>query len=227
MGKSVQEGNIYSNVKVLEFSHINNHGKKVYSCECLLCNSNFETLGTLVKNGRTKSCGCLQKNITGDRFKTHGMSNERVYKIWKGIKSRCRHKSYHAYNRYGGRGIKVCDEWENDFMKFYTDMKDTYFDGAELDRIDNDGDYCAENCRWITHKENSNNRTKYFNKSGYTGIHYRETKNRYEANVCINRIPKHIGVYHSLEEAVNGRKDFIIDYNSKNNTNYKYEEYKG
>lgn len=223
---SIKDGDIYSNVKVLNYSHKNKHGKKVYECECLLCGANFETMGTLLRTGRTKSCGCLSRKLASERFKTHGMSDDPFYKKWKGIKSRCRDKSYHAYGRYGGRGVEVCDNWSDDFMNFYNDMKDTYFEGAELDRIDNDGDYSPENCRWVTHKENSNNRSKYLNKSGYTGVHYRESKKRYESNVCINRVPKHIGTYYSLKEAVNGRKEFIIEYNANYNTNYKYEEYK-
>ncbi|QXV86262.1 putative AP2-domain transcriptional factor [Staphylococcus phage SAPYZU_15] len=142
------------------------------------------------------------------------------------MRYRCNNPNYHAYHRYGGRGIKVCKLWD-DFNNFIKDMGKKPFKNAQLDRVDNNKGYEPSNCKWTTPKDNANNRKKYFNKTGYTGIHYIKKKNIYEANVCINRKPKHIGVYKSIEEAVNGRKEFIIQYNIENNTNLKYEEFVG
>ena len=96
----------------------------------------------------------------------------------------------------------------------------------QLDRIDNDKGYHPTNCRWVTPKENSNNRSKYKSKSGYTGVFYRESKGRYEVNVAINRKSNHIGVFDNLRDAVNARKNFIIKYNKKHGTNLKYEEFR-
>lgn len=221
MGKSVQKNQVYNNLKVLEYSHNDKYGRKVYKFECLLCGNYIFTKGTSVKNGYTKSCGCISKN----NAKTHGMHGTPLYKKWKGMKARTKSNDQVHKERYKDRGIVVCKRWEK-FENFYNDMNESYVEGSELDRIDNDGNYEPSNCRWVTHKENSNNRSKYKNKTGYTGIHYRENKNQYEANVCINRKPKHIGVYKNLKDAVIARKEFIINLNKEHGTNYKYENFK-
>lgn len=146
------------------------------------------------------------------------------YMAWKGMRNRCNNPNYHSFHRYGGRGIKACGEWD-DFNNFINDMGVAPSKKHQLDRIDNDGNYEPSNCRWVTPKENSNNRKKYNSKSGYTGVHYRVKKKKYEVNVCINRKSKHIGVFETLEEAVNARKEFIINYNKNNNTSLKYENF--
>lgn len=221
----VEVGNIYNGIEILEFSHTDKNGKRRFKAKCPYCNNEFITLGTSIVNGRTKSCGCLNKKLAGDRARKHGYSGTHIYNVWKGMKSRCRDKSYHAYHRYSGRKIKVCKEWDNDFIAFYNDMAPTYFEGAELDRVDNDADYKPSNCRWVTHKENSNNRGKYKNNSGYTGVFFSKKNQTYQVNLSHNRKVIYIGSYKTLEKAVNARKEFIIEFNNKHNTNYKYEDY--
>lgn len=223
----IEIGKTYGDIKVLEFSHKDKHKKRRYICKCLHCGSEFVTLGTLVKNFKIKSCGCLTKEIVGKINKKHGMAGTEIYKRWKGMKTRCNYKGYHARERYYDKGIKVCERWNNDFMNFYNDMYPTFFEGAELDRIDNSKGYYPENCRWVTHKENSNNRDKYKNNSGYTGIHLGKKNKTYQVNLSHKRKIIYIGSYKTLKEAVNARKEFIINFNSENNTNYKYEEYQG
>ena len=221
----VEVRNIYNGIEVLSFSHIDKNGKRRFKAKCPHCDNNFITLGTSIVTGRTKSCGCLSKKLASNRLKKHGYSGTRIHNIWKGMKTRCKNNSYHAYSRYAGRGIKVCKEWDEDFMSFYNDMSPTYFEGAELDRIDNDDDYKPSNCRWVTHKENCNNRSKYKSNSGYTGIHLGKKNQTYQANLNHNRKAIYIGSYKTLEEAVSARKEFIIRFNKEHNTNYKYEEY--
>lgn len=157
----------------------------------------------------------------------HGGSKKypKEYRAWKNMKTRCNNSNYHSYHRYGGRGIKVCSRWNDSFINFYEDMGDAPSKNHQLDRIDNNRDYSPDNCHWVTPKENSNNRKKYNNKTGYTGVFYRESKNQYEVSVCINRRPKHIGTFKTLQEAVNGRKDFILSYNLENGTKLKFEEF--
>lgn len=90
----------------------------------------------------------------------HDMCNTRIYRIWTGIKSRCKYTNdkYH-YKHYVSKGVIVCDEWKNDFLKFYEwAMANGYNDNLTIDRINNDGNYEPSNCQWITHKENNNKR---------------------------------------------------------------------
>ena len=98
---------------------------------------------------------------TGDpehpRIIYHGMKGTAVYNVWRNMKTRCYNKNCKSYKNYGGRGIKVCDRWLR-FQNFYADMGDVPFLGAEIDRIDNDGDYKSANCKWVSRAENSRHR---------------------------------------------------------------------
>lgn len=128
------------------------------------------------------------------------------------MKLRCNNKNTENYYRYGGRGIKVCERWNNSFENFYYDMKDSYFDGAELDRIDNNGNYEINNCRWVTHKQNSNNRKKYNNKTGYTGVYFKPKINKYVSYFYVNRKQIHVGSFNTAKEAYKAREKAIQNY---------------
>lgn len=105
---------------------------------------------------KTQSCGCLHKEIIAENSLTHNMSKGRLYSIWISMKKRCYNPNSEDYKYYGGRGIKICKEWKLDFMNFYTWANlNGYKDNLTIDRIDSNGDYCPENCQWITKSENS------------------------------------------------------------------------
>ena len=92
------------------------------------------------------------------RARTHGLSKTRLYKIWAGMRDRCSNPSRREYKDYGGRGITVCDEWNEDFMTFHDwSMANGYSEALTLDRIENDGPYSPDNCRWTTRKTQSDN----------------------------------------------------------------------
>lgn len=90
----------------------------------------------------------------------HGLSYTRLYRIWHKMKDRCYNKNDNRYKNYGARGIKICEEWKNDFLSFYTwACNNGYKDTLSIDRIDNNSDYYPGNCRWTTTKEQTRNRT--------------------------------------------------------------------
>jgi len=93
-------------------------------------------------------------------YARHGRSGTPIYKVWEGMIERCEKPNHISYPRYGGRGITVCKRWRNSFAQFFADMGDIPFEGAQLDRRDNDGNYCPNNCRWVTRSQNMLNTSK-------------------------------------------------------------------
>jgi hypothetical protein len=92
---------------------------------------------------------------TSLKYESHGMNGTRIYLLWASMKARCSNENDPRFKNYGGRGITVCDEWRNSFSAFYRDMGDPPTDKHEIDRLDNDDNYCKENCAWRTHEENT------------------------------------------------------------------------
>jgi len=136
-------------------------GRQIYyECQCE-CGNIISVRGSNLRNGNTKSCGCFKIQQLIERSTVHsgaGRRKEPLYKIWSGMRQRCYDSNADKYSRYGGRGINVCDRWQ-DYNSFRDDMSSGYKPGLELDRIDNDGDYCPENCRWVSHKTNCRNKS--------------------------------------------------------------------
>jgi len=130
-----------------------------------MCDCGRETLvaGGHLKNAHTSSCVCLYtETLQGDtnpKYK-HGQSHTRLYNIWSGMRQRCKNQNNPKYQNYGSRGIRVCDEWDSSFKAFEDwALSNGYDPSLSIDRIDVNGNYCPDNCRWATPEEQSLNRT--------------------------------------------------------------------
>jgi len=135
----------------------------VWACRCE-CGKLTEVVTSSLCRGLTKSCGCLWRERIKESNTIHGDDRRkpggvmRLYKIWDSMKQRCLNPKCRAYKRYGGRGIRVCPEWQNSYLAFKAwALANGYQDDLTIDRFDSDGNYCPENCRWIPKSENSRN----------------------------------------------------------------------
>jgi hypothetical protein len=209
----LKAGDKFNALTVVEFSHIDKRSNKVYKCECecgeILYKSNTDLR-------RNKNVGC--KKCTIKHHTKHSKLENTLLKRWADILNRCNNPKDNAYERYGARGIKV--EW-NSFDEFKNDMIENFEPNLQIDRIDNDGNYSKENCRWTTREVNASNRNVFKNsKSGYTGIVYHKRLSKYEASISFNGKRKYVGIFANIDDAIQARNAFI----DKNNLPHKKAE---
>lgn len=157
------KGKRFGRLIVVERIPISNK-RTMWICKCD-CGNEVSVDAYNLKSGHTQSCGCIHKEVTSRINKTHGLGNTRLYRIWNHMKTRCYRKSYHAFQHYGGRGIRVCDEWLHNFQSFYDwAMSNGYEENLSIDRIDTNGNYSPDNCRWATMADQNKNKRA---KNGY------------------------------------------------------------
>lgn len=192
-------GNVYGRLTVQSFAEINKHGSAVWNCECS-CGAITKATTNMLAQGNTKSCGCLLK----DKNKTHGLSKTPTWHSWKNMKDRCCNPNHYAFNDYGGRGIKIHEEW-NSFESFLSDMGVKPSDKT-LERVDNNKGYSPDNCVWASKTSQSRNRRPQkrnrFNVSGVT----LDKTGKYRSVIIADRKQHYLGCFSDLFDAICARK---------------------
>lgn len=211
--KEIKIGDKIGNLTVIEFSHKDKWNKSYYKCLCD-CGKTIISRDTSLKFHKNHSCGCLK------HYK-HNMTHTRLYSIWNNLKRRCYTKSSSHYSTYGGRGIIVCKEWKDNFKNFYEwSIINGYKDDLTLDRINVNGFYSPENCRWTDfHEQAVNQRVRKDNKTGYTGVYLKNLKFASEITVYGKKI--YLGCFNTVKEAVGMRNKYIKENGLKE---YKIQE---
>ena len=193
-----------------------------WHCVCE-CGNEKDVLQQNLSNGHVRSCGCVHSDVNREKIsrynsslgrESHHETKTRLYRIWIGIKSRCLVETASNYQNYGGRGIRVCDEWVHSYNAFSEwAMQNGYDDSLTIDRIDPDGDYCPANCRWVTMSvQEFNKRMSSKNTSGTTGVSYNKAMKKWIAYIRKDGKQHYLGGYDCIDDAIKARKDAEIKF---------------
>lgn len=179
-------GRVFGRLIVNSRATNNNHGGIRWNCICR-CGNHCVIEGSSLRSGATKACGCLRKEMRT----THGLSKLPLYSIWQAMVTRCSNTSGPGAVNYSLRGISVCEEWRSQPHAFMAwALKNGYAKGLQLDRRENDGNYCPDNCRFVTREINGLNQRLIMasNKSGYCGV-FKLSDTSYRATVFAKDYP--------------------------------------
>lgn len=211
-------GEKYSRLTVLRkgTDYVSPNGRKEtkYVCQCE-CGTVKEIRTSALRSGYTKSCGCLNKELSRKQFTTHGKTDSKEYKTWCGIKQRCFNPNSDYYSIYGGRGITMCLEWQNSFEAFYSDMGDCPNPNYSIDRINPDDNYCKSNCRWVSNESGIqaiNQRKKKSNTSGVKGVDWNKASNKWQARITTKGKRIYLGLFDTKEKAIQARRAAELKY---------------
>lgn len=182
--------------KLIAIERVKNVKKKV-SWKCLCdCGKETNVLTTNLTSNRIKSCGCLKNQKLIERSTKHNQRHTKLYEVWKTMKQRCSNPNHISYHNYGGRGIIVCDEWENNYQAFYEwSIKNGYKEGLSIDRINNDGNYEPSNCRWAD-RFTQNNNTRQNKPITINGVTKTIHQWANEYNIPVNLVRNRIYILH-------------------------------
>lgn len=194
----------------------------LYECDCGVV---FQNRVDHVKSGHVKGCReCGLKRIgiaTSNRASTHNLSSSRIYKIWADMKKRCKSNFERYKSVYKDKGISVCDEWIGDFESFYRwSMENGYKDNLSIDRINNDGNYEPNNCRWTTREVQARNTRRIYksNTSGYRGV--TKKRNKFVSRIIVNSKMIQLGTYDSATDAAKEYDKYVVDNNLEHTINF-------
>ena len=152
-------GKKFNRLTILEKDYSHKSKRTFVCCKCD-CGETKSLLLQNIINETTKSCGCYGKEVQKEKKTTHSYSRTRIYRIFQCMKQRCYNPKSDRYKNYGGRGITICEEWLSDFTNFYKwAINNNYSKDLTIERVNVNGNYCPENCTWISNLEQGNNRT--------------------------------------------------------------------
>ena len=189
--------------------------RRFFKVKCSACNSEFKIMAQTFKKGKVMNCRSCGSS-------KHKQTSTRLYNIWISMKQRCFNKKSNNYQWYGGRGIRVCDEWL-EFENFYKwSILNEYEDNLTIDRIDNNKGYCPNNCRWVDNFTQARNtrRLQKNNTSGYRGVYFDKYANKWSVIIGVDKKKIKIGYFKTAEEGARAYDKYVIDNNLEHPTNF-------
>ena len=192
--------------------------------ECPYCGQEFEAQTPAINSGNTKSCGCLRpkENSKGRPSNQDDISESKIklYNVYNFMKARCYNESVTQFKDYGGRGIKVCDRWLNNFNSFYVwAITSGYSEGLTLDRVDVNKDYEPDNCRFTSRSTQSQNtrEIRISNTSGYRGVSWNKVTNKWISQIWVSNTHQYLGQYSTALDAGKAYERYVRLNNLEHN----------